>query len=133
MGIEVIDDYAHHPTEIRATLRAAADVAKGRVFCVFQPHTYSRTKSLMDDFADALTGADIVVLADIYAARETDDLGISSQTLQDRVRALGGNCEYFASFEEIENYLRKNCQKDDLLITMGAGNVNRIAKDLVSG
>lgn len=130
-GVEIIDDYAHHPTEIRATLAAARAAAKGRIFCVFQPHTYSRTKSLLPEFADALSAADITVLADIYAARETDDLGISSRTLQDAVNACGGRCEYFPSFGEIEEYLRKNCQKGDLLITMGAGNVNTVAKDLL--
>ncbi|MBO5998912.1 MAG: UDP-N-acetylmuramate--L-alanine ligase [Lachnospiraceae bacterium] len=130
-GVTVYDDYAHHPTEISATLQAARTAAKGRIFCVFQPHTYSRTKSLLPEFAAALKEADVVVLADIYAARETDDLGISSRTLRDRIAELGGCCEYFPSFEEIENFVRKNCRKDDLLITMGAGNVNLIAKDLL--
>ncbi|MBR2123453.1 MAG: UDP-N-acetylmuramate--L-alanine ligase [Lachnospiraceae bacterium] len=132
-GVTVYDDYAHHPTEISATLQAARSAAKGRIFCIFQPHTYSRTKSLLPEFASALKEADVVVLADIYAARETDDLGISSATLRDRITELGGCCEYFPSFEEIENYVRKNCRKDDLLITMGAGNVNLIAKDLLNG
>ena len=131
-GFTLIDDYAHHPTEIRASLRAAQATAHREIYCVFQSHTYTRTKALLHEFAKALTLADHIVLADIYAARETDDLGISAQTLADEIRALGHPCEYFPSFEEIEDYLLKNCQSDDLVITMGAGNVNKIAYHLVS-
>ena len=131
-GFTIIDDYAHHPTEIEATLRAAKACPHDRIICVFQPHTYSRTRALLDGFARALSHADIVILADIYAARETDTLGVSSQTLQEEIRRLGHDCLYFSSFEEIEKYLLANCRKDDLLITMGAGNVNQIAVDLLS-
>ncbi|MDO4283729.1 MAG: UDP-N-acetylmuramate--L-alanine ligase [Eubacteriales bacterium] len=131
-GVTIIDDYAHHPTEIRATLLAARNYPHGRLWCVFQPHTYTRTKSLLPEFADALRLADEVVLADIYAARETDTLGISSETLRDEILALGGSCRYFDSFSKIEEYLSSNCTKGDLLITMGAGNVNQIAEDLLS-
>ena len=131
-GITVIDDYAHHPTEIEATLRAAGECPHDRLFCVFQPHTYSRTKALLGDFARVLSRADLVILADVYAARETDTLGVSSQTLQEEILRLGGNCLYFPSFEEIEKYLLANCRKGDLVITMGAGNVDQIGKDLLS-
>lgn len=132
-GITIIDDYAHHPTEIRATLTAAANIAHDRIVCIFQPHTYTRTKALLDDFASALALADIVILADIYAARETDTLGISSQTLADKICALGKeNVFYFPDFSKIENFVRKNCRKGDLLITMGAGNVTDIGPALLS-
>ena len=131
-GFTIIDDYAHHPTEIEATLRAAKACPHDRVICVFQPHTYSRTKSLLEGFARALTHADLVILADIYAARETDTLGVSSQTLQEEILKLGGNCLYFPTFEEIENYLLANCRNNDLLITMGAGNVDQIGENLLS-
>ena len=131
-GFTIIDDYAHHPTEIEATLRAARACPHDRIICVFQPHTYSRTKSLLDGFARALCHADIVILADIYAARETDTLGVSSQTLQEEIRRLGHECLYFSSFEEIEKYLLANCRKNDLVITMGAGNVDQIGTDLLS-
>lgn len=130
-GVTVIDDYAHHPTEIEATLKAAASYPHKTLWCVFQPHTYTRTKTFMKDFARALTHADKVVLADIYAARETDDLGISSQTLQKEVEALGQECYYFSSFREIENFLLKNCINGDLLITMGAGDVLKIGENLL--
>ncbi len=131
--VTVIDDYAHHPTEIRATLRTAAKYPHRKVWCVFQPHTYTRTKSLLHEFAEALTLADHVVLADIYAARELDIYGISSRDVQEEIRKLGTDCDYFPSFEEIEAFLRVHCEPGDLLITMGAGNVVRIGEDLTAG
>lgn len=127
-GITVIDDYAHHPTEIRATLEAAKKYPHEHLWCVFQPHTYSRTKAFMDDFASALAGAEHVVLADIYAARETDTLGISSQNLHDKILELGGDSHYFHSFSEIENFLLENCIPGDLLITVGAGDVVKVGE-----
>lgn len=130
-GITIIDDYAHHPTEITATLSAAQKYPHKTLWCVFQPHTYSRTKALLKDFARALSLADKVVLADIYAARETDSLGISSETLQNEIRALGHECYYFPSFDEIENFLLENCINGDLLITMGAGDVLKIGENLL--
>ncbi len=130
-GAEVIDDYAHHPSEIKASLKAARDYSKGKVWCVFQPHTYSRTKALMHEFAEALSAADTVVLADIYPARETDDLGISSEDLMREIRSLGHEAFYFDSFEKIEKFLSEKCVHDDLLITMGAGDVYKIGNDLL--
>ena len=129
--ITIIDDYAHHPTEITATLKAAANYPHKTLWCVFQPHTYSRTKAFLDDFAKALCLADKVVLADIYAARETDRLGISSETLLAKIRAAGGEGYYFPTFDEIENFLLENCTKGDLLITMGAGDVHKIGENLL--
>lgn len=132
-GITIVDDYAHHPTEIRATLRAAAQMKKDRVVCIFQPHTYTRTKAFLDEFAAALSLSDVVILADIYAARETDTLGVSSALLAEKIAALGHkDVHYFRSFEEIEQYVLKNCRKGDLLITMGAGNVTDIGPALLS-
>lgn len=130
-GVNIIDDYAHHPTEIRATLNAALQYPHKRLWCVFQPHTYTRTKAFMDQFASALSLADEIVLADIYAAREKDTLGISSETLKEKIQSLGHSCHYFPTFEAIENYLLENCTKDDLLITMGAGDVVKIGESLL--
>lgn len=130
-GVTVIDDYAHHPTEITATLTAAQDYPHKTLWCVFQPHTYTRTKAFLKDFAKALSLADKVVLADIYAARETDTLGISSETLQEELLALGQETFYFPSFDEIENFLLENCTNGDLLITMGAGDVHKIGENLL--
>ena len=131
-GVTVVDDYAHHPDEITATLDSAKHFPHNRTWCVFQPHTYSRTKALLGDFAKALSAADIVVLADIYAARETDNLGISSADLQKAIGELGKECYYFHSFEEIEKFLLKNCINGDLLITMGAGDVYKVGEALVN-
>ena len=130
-GVTVIDDYAHHPDEIRATLSAALKYPHKKLYLVFQPHTYSRTKALLDEFASALSSADVIVLADIYAAREKDDLGISSETLKEKITAAGGECYYFPTFDEIENFLLENCTPNDLLITMGAGDVDIIGKKLL--
>ena len=130
-GVSVIDDYAHHPTEISCTLRAAQNMPHNTLWCVFQPHTFTRTKAFMKEFARALCLADKVILADIYAARETDHLGISSETLQKEIQALGHECEYFETFDEIENFLLENCINGDMLITMGAGDVHKIGENLL--
>ena len=130
-GVTIIDDYAHHPTEITTTLQAAANYPHGTLWCVFQPHTYTRTKALLPEFAKALSLADKVVLADIYAARETDTLGISSEDLQEEIQKLGSECYYFPSFDEIENFLLENCINSDLLITMGAGDVHKIGETIL--
>lgn len=130
-GITVIDDYAHHPTEIRATLTAAANYPHKRLVLVFQPHTYSRTKAFLGDFADVLSMADVVVLADIYAAREKNTFGISSKDILDKLKAKGTEAYYFPSFEEIEKFLLENCISGDLLITMGAGNVVEIGENIL--
>ncbi len=130
-GIVIIDDYAHHPTEITATLKAAANYPHKTLWCVFQPHTYTRTKAFMQDFAKALSLADQVILADIYPARETDNLGISSETLKDQITALGKTCYYFPSFEQIQKFILENCTPGDLLITMGAGDVVNIGENLL--
>ena len=130
-GVTIIDDYAHHPTEIQATLTSAAHYPHKEVWCVFQPHTYTRTKALFDEFAKALSHADHIVLADIYAARETDTLGISSAQLADAVKALGCDAVYLPDFETIEDYLLTHCHSGDLLITMGAGDVVNIGENLL--
>lgn len=131
-GVTLIDDYAHHPTEVAATLTAARNYPHGRIICVFQPHTYSRTKAFLNDFAKVLSMADIVVLADIYAAREKNTLNISSTAILDKLQKLGTESYYFPSFEEIENFLLNNCINNDLLITMGAGDIYQVGEKLLS-
>lgn len=130
-GITVIDDYAHHPTEVAATLTAARNYPHGRIICVFQPHTYSRTKAFLSDFARVLSMADIVVLADIYAAREKNTIGISSKDLLTELQKNGQESYYFPSFDEIETFLSEKCINNDLLITMGAGDVYLIGEHLL--
>ena len=130
-GITIIDDYAHHPTEITATLHAASNYPHRKLWCVFQPHTYTRTQAFLTEFADALTLADHVVLADIYAAREKNTIGISSLDLCKLVQKRGTPCDYFSSFDEIENFLLENCTQGDLLITMGAGDIVKVGEKLL--
>ena len=131
-GFHIVDDYAHHPTEIRATLNAAVNYPHKELWCVFQPHTYTRTKAFFHEFVDALSLADHVVLADIYAARENDTLGMSSELLAEELRRKGCDVHYFPTFEEIESFLLDHCKEDDLLITMGAGDVVNIGNNLLS-
>ncbi len=130
-GCEILDDYAHHPQEIEATISAALQCRHRKLYVVFQPHTYTRTKALLPDFAAALSKADEVILADIYAAREVNTIGISSADVADLINTSGGKAVYIPDFEEIKKYVRKNIQEGDLLITMGAGNVVEIANQLV--
>ena len=130
-GVTIIDDYAHHPTEIRATLTAAENYPHNRLVLVFQPHTYTRTQAFLHEFAEVLSMADIVVLAEIYAAREKNTLGISSEDLLMLIKEKGTECYYFPTFEEIKFFLKEKCIHGDLLITMGAGNVVDIGESLL--
>ncbi len=130
-GFTIIDDYAHHPTEIRATLTSARNYPHKDIWCIFQPHTYTRTKAFFHEFAEALSLADHIILADIYAARETDTLGISSEDLANELKKLGADAYYLPSFEEIENFVLEKVIHGDLLITMGAGNVVNIGDSLL--
>ncbi len=132
-GFTIIDDYAHHPTEIAATLAAAKKVPHKKLWVVFQPHTYSRTAALLTDFAKALSAADHVVLAEIYAAREENIYGVSIEDLRDEIIKRGTPCECFPTFGEIEKFLTENCVHRDLCITMGAGNVVDIGDELLRG
>lgn len=130
-GVTVIDDYAHHPQEIAATLSTALNYPHRKLWVVFQPHTYTRTKAFLDEFAEALSMADEIVLADIYAARETDNLGISSKDIADRIEAKGVKAHYIPSFDEIETFILENCIHGDLLITMGAGDIVKVGEKLL--
>ena len=132
-GITVIDDYAHHPREIAATLATAENYPHRKLWCVFQPHTYTRTKAFLDQFAESLSAADEVILADIYPARETDTLGISSADIAERIQARGVAARYFSTFDEIEKFILENCVQGDLLITMGAGDIVKVGENLLGG
>ena len=130
-GVTIIDDYAHHPQEIRATLEAARHYPHRKLWCVFQPHTYTRTKAFLDQFAQELAAADEVIVADIYAARETERLGVSSANLVEKIRARGTKAHYIPSFDEIETFILENCVQGDLLITMGAGDIVKVGEKLL--
>ncbi len=133
-GADVYDDYAHHPTEIASTLSAALAMQPKRLFCVFQPHTYSRTKELFDDFARALAkeGVCEVLIADIYTARETDSLGVSSALLAEAVRARGGKCRAVSETEEIARILKTKCTVGDTILVMGAGDIGLLSANLAA-
>ncbi|MBP5609461.1 MAG: UDP-N-acetylmuramate--L-alanine ligase, partial [Lachnospiraceae bacterium] len=130
-GITVMDDYAHHPTEIKATLEAARNYPHKELYLVFQPHTYSRTKAFLHEFADALSLADHVILTDIYAAREKNTIGISSADILELLEAKGADARYFRYFDEVETYLLEHCESGDMILTMGAGDVYRIGEKLI--
>lgn len=130
-NVTIIDDYAHHPTEIMATLNAAKNYPHRKLYVVFQPHTYTRTKAFFEEFQDALSLADEVIFAEIYAAREKNTLGISSKDLMDGMVKKGNKAHFFETFSEIEDFILQNLQDDDLLITMGAGDVYKVGDELL--
>jgi UDP-N-acetylmuramate--alanine ligase len=131
-GIAVIDDYAHHPTEIRATLAAAKSGNFGRIFAVFQPHRYTRTFYLLDDFARAFNLADVVLVLDIYPAGENPIEGITTQALIEKMKSFGHkNAMYAPTFEIIESHIIANAKEGDAVIVMGAGSVTKLS-DILS-
>ncbi|CEI71575.1 MULTISPECIES: UDP-N-acetylmuramate--L-alanine ligase [Romboutsia] len=127
----IIDDYAHHPTELKATLSAAKKMKKSKLWCIFQPHTYTRTKSLLNEFAEAFYSADKVIITDIYAARENDPGDIHSKDLVEKLYQNHVDVAYISKFEDIVDYLRDNVSSNDLVITAGAGPIYKVAEELV--
>ncbi len=133
-GATIVDDYGHHPTEIRATLTALRTrFAPERLFCVFQPHQHSRTRFLMEDFAHSFAAADQTIVPDIYFVRdsEAEREAVSAQDLVDRIRGNGQEAQYLKDFPAIVEYLRHTIGQGDLVVTMGAGNVWEIGRELV--
>ncbi|MDD5822931.1 MAG: UDP-N-acetylmuramate--L-alanine ligase [Firmicutes bacterium] len=132
-GVMVIDDYAHHPTEIRATLSAAKNVKHNKLWLIFQPHTYTRTKALFDEFVDCFGDTDALILTDIYAAREQDIYNVSSYKLWKAMKEKYPEREiyYVQDFEDIVKYIKSHASKDDIAMTMGAGDVYKIGEMLV--
>lgn len=126
-GADVYDDYAHHPNEVRALLSMAKGLGYRRIVCAFQPHTYSRTAALFDSFVQVLSQADKTILAEIFAARETNQLGISSKDLSDQIPGS----EYYSTLEETTNRLRELAQPGDLILTVGAGDIYTVGEALV--
>jgi len=131
-GVLVYDDYGHHPTEIKATLKGVREFfGSKKIWCVFQPHLYSRTKLLFGDFGKSFSYADEIILADIYAAREPKDEGINSKMLAEEIIKNGGKARYMKSFDKIANFLSENTKKGDVIIIMGAGDVFKIGENLL--
>ncbi|MCX7711979.1 MAG: UDP-N-acetylmuramate--L-alanine ligase [Clostridia bacterium] len=130
-GIKVVDDYAHHPSEVKATLQAAKNTHHNKLWCVFQPHTYTRTKCLMDEFSVSFSGADEVIVSDIYAAREPDTGEVHSSMLAERIASTGEKAIYIKGFEAITDYLLEHVQPEDLVLTMGAGDIYKVGEMLL--
>ncbi|PHV70379.1 UDP-N-acetylmuramate--L-alanine ligase [Sporanaerobium hydrogeniformans] len=130
--VTVVDDYAHHPTEISATLNISKVYPHNELYLVFQPHTYTRTKAFLNEFATVLSDADHVIITDIYAAREKNPGDISAKDIADKIHSLGKEALYMPDFKEVANYLSSHVSSGDLVITMGAGNVNQIADILLN-
>lgn len=126
-GVTVIDDYAHHPTEIKATLSTAKHIDHKKIYCVFQPHTYTRTKALFKEFTNAFNDADELILMDIFAAREKDTGLVSSDELGDAIRKTGMKCTNVHSHDEAAEYLKSKVSSGDLVLTVGAGDVVLVA------
>lgn len=128
--VRIIDDYAHHPTEIKATLSAAQNIPHNKIWCLFQPHTYTRTLALFDEFAEAFKESDKVIVTDIYAAREKNIFRISSKELVGEIKRIYPDKDiyFFADFNEIASFVINNADSDDLVITMGAGDIYKVAE-----
>ena len=131
-GITVIDDYGHHPTEITATLSAAKNGSGGkRTIVVFQPHRYSRTRELMNEFALCFNNADVLFVLDIYAASEPPIEGVTAETLTENIKRYGHkNAHYIGAIESAADKVLPFLQPDDLVITLGAGTVTRLADEI---
>lgn len=130
-NVSIFDDYAHHPTEIKATASAVKNKEYNESWVIFQPHTYSRTKLLLNDFADAISNFDNIIILDIYAAREKNTFDISSKDLADKITSLGKKAIYMPDFNEVVSYIKKNVKENDIVITLGAGTVTNIGPMLL--
>ena len=131
-GVNVYDDYGHHPTEITAIAHALKNKKYNQSWVIFQPHTYSRTKNLLKDFAKALINFDNIIITDIYAAREKNTYNISSRDLAEEVATLGKKAYYMPDFSQIVNFVHNHAISNDIVITQGAGTVTKIGPMLVT-
>ncbi|MDU5100315.1 MAG: UDP-N-acetylmuramate--L-alanine ligase [Peptoniphilus grossensis] len=127
-GTKIMDDYAHHPTEIKSSIHAIKNACKGKLYTIFQPHTYTRTKLLLDAFANSFDESDVIIITDIYAAREKDYGDIHSKTLRNAISDHRDNAFYISGFEDIVKFIKENIKKDDVVVTMGAGDVYKIGE-----
>ncbi len=129
--VSVYDDYGHHPTEILATAKSLSHKKYHHSWVVFQPHTYSRTKNLLEDFAKALLNFDNVIVLDIYAAREKNTYGITSKDLVNQLISIGKDAKYIPDFKECVSYIKNNVEENDIVMTLGAGTVTEIGPMLI--
>lgn len=130
-GAKVFDDYGHHPTEIKAVADAVKKRKYNHSWVVFQPHTYSRTKNLLDEFANCLTNFDNIIVTDIYAAREQNTYEVSSKNIVAKIDELGRKAYYIPNFDDIIEFIKRNAQENDIIITQGAGTITNLGHNLV--
>ncbi len=130
-GINIYDDYGHHPTEIVATAKALMNKKYNESWVVFQPHTYSRTLTLMDDFSRALLNFDHIIITDIYAAREKNTFGVSAEDLVQKIASFNKDVRYIKDFEDIAKYIKENANAKDIVLTLGAGTIWKVGKMIV--
>jgi len=128
----IIDDYAHHPNEIKATLAAVSKLPCEKITCIFQPHTYTRTNDLLLQFASAFNEADSIIITDIYAAREENTVNIHAKDLVNEIANENDKVKYIATFDEIVDYLKSTAQENEIILTLGAGNVREIGEKLMN-
>ena len=131
-GAKIFDDYAHHPNELKELVLMAKKIKHKSLYLVFQSHTYSRTKKFFNEFAEILSKCENVILVDIYSAREKNIFGVSIKDLVNEINKLDGNAIYFESFDKVIDFLKKNIGKDDLVLTVGAGDVYKIGEKILS-
>ena len=129
--VSVYDDYGHHPTEVSAVEKALENKKYSESWVVFQPHTYSRTKNLLDDFAKALLNFDHIILLDIYAAREQNTYSVSSKDLVDKIISFGKEAKYIPDFNECAAFIKNNVKENDIVVTLGAGTVTNLGPMLI--
>ena len=132
-GFDIYDDYAHHPTEIKALAKAAKNTKHNETWAIFQSHTYSRTYELLDEFAKSLLDFDHIIITDIYAARETNQLGVTPQDLVNKINEYGKQAIYIGPFDKIAEYIRQNAKPNDLVLTVGAGTITNLGNIIKEG
>ncbi len=130
-GIKIIEDYAHHPTEIKALIDMTKSVTKGKIYCFFQPHTYSRTLFLLDEFSKSFNGIEELILFDIYAAREKNIWGITAIDLKEKIASTGQKCYYSKSFDDAIKYMEGKGEEGDVFLVVGAGNIYELSNKFI--
>jgi UDP-N-acetylmuramate--alanine ligase len=129
-GVTIVDDYAHHPTEIAATVEVARELAQGKVWAVFQPHLYTRTARLHDEFGEALSRADEIVVTDVYGSREEPVPGVTGAMVAEAVERHGGHAHYVPHRSDLADFLVGKVDEGDLVVTMGAGDITLVPTEL---
>ena len=129
-GAKVYDDYGHHPTEVEAVAKSILNKKYNKSYVIFEPHTYSRVKNYYKEFAKSLISFDNIIITDIFAARETNEFNVSPEDIINEIKKLGANAIHISDFDDIKEYLKNNVKENDLILTLGAGNVTKLSEIL---